>query len=106
MRFGTLWDQLINESIISDGDPFILRMNCEGSELGVISECKEKNLKPLCVIGSLGDVLKIHGTEADNEVRSLFNFLGTPYHYFKGEDPETWYDMISIWKNFATNFKK
>ena len=57
MKFGTLWDQLINESIIYDGDPFMLRMNCEGSELGVISECKEKNLKPLCIIGSLGDVL-------------------------------------------------
>jgi len=106
MKFGALWDQLKNENIIKDGDLFILRMNCEGSELGVISECKEKNLKPLCIIGSLGDVLKIHGEDADNEVMSLLDSMGTPYHYFKGEDPETWYDMISIWRNFAYNFKK
>ena len=101
IKFGVLWDQLIKEKIINEDSPFILRMNSEGSELGVISDCAIKNLKPLCVIGSLGDVIKIHGVDADKKIMNLLFDMGAPYHYFKGEDPGTWYDMISIWKKYT-----
>jgi hypothetical protein len=101
IKFGALWDQLIKEKIINEDSPFILRMNSEGSELGVISDCAIKNLKPLCVIGSLGDVIKIHGVDADKKIMNLLFDMGAPYHYFKGEDPGTWYDMISIWKKYT-----
>ena len=104
IKFGFLWDQLIKEKIINEGDPFILRMNCEGAELGVIDECAKINLKPLCIIGSLGDVLKIHGVDADKKIMELLFEMGTPYHYFKGEDPDTWYNMISIWKKYTDDY--
>jgi len=104
MKFGILWDHLKSENIIKDGDPFILRMNSEGSELGVVSDCAMKNLKPLCIIGSLGDVVKIHGEDANKKIMDLLSEIGTPYHYFKGEVPDTWYDMISIWKNNTDDY--
>jgi len=104
MKFGTLWDQLNNESIINDGDPFMLRMNCEGSELGIIEDCKNKNLKPECIIGSLGDVVKIHGEDADDKAMRLLHEMGTPYYYFKGEVPDTWYNIISIWKKYTDDY--
>ena len=104
IKFGILWDHLKSENILKDEDPFILRMNSEGSELGVISDCAMKNLKPLCVIGSLGDVVKIHGADADEKIMKLLFDIGTPYHYFKGEVPDTWYDMISIWKNYTDDY--
>jgi hypothetical protein len=104
MRFGVIWDQLKSEKIINDEDQFILRMNCEGSELGVISDCQEKQLKPICVIGSLGDVLKIHGVEANNKISDLLSGLGTPYYYFKGELPDTWHAMIEGWERHINVF--
>jgi len=54
-------------------------------------------LKPICVIGSLGDVLKIHGREAEKKINKMLTEMGTPYYYFKGEVPDTWYGMIDIW---------
>ena len=104
IKFGVLWDKLTKENIIKESDDFILRMNCEGSELGVINDCVVKKLKPLCVIGSLGDVGKIHGKNAENNIMELLTTMGTPYYYFKGEDPTTWINMAKSWSFYADKY--
>ena len=106
VKFDLLWDGLVKEGIINSDDPFLLRMNCEGAELGVIEGCLHKGLKPLCIIGSLGDVDKIHGRQAGDKTRKMMDDMGTPYFYFKGDDPSTWYDMIPIWEKYTSIFKK
>lgn len=101
IKFGTLWDELVKENIINENDPFILRMNCEGSEMGIIQECREKKLIPLCIIGSLGDIKKVHGDKLDSEARKILDEMNVPFFYFKGDDPGTWYGMMDIWKHYT-----
>jgi hypothetical protein len=106
LKFDVMWDGLIKEGVIRAEDPFLLRMNCEGAELGVIEACVQKGLKPLCVIGSIGDVDKIHGRQMGDKTRRLIGEMGARYFYFKGDDPATWYDMIPVWEEFAGRFRK
>lgn len=106
LKFDVIWDGLIEEGVISPDDPFLLRMNCEGAELGVIECCAKRNLKPLCVIGSIGDVDKIHGREAGDKTRAIMEAIGAPYFYFKGDDPATWSAMIDVWETYAARFQK
>jgi len=106
LKFGALWDELVRENIVERDAPFLLRMNCEGSELGVLQECKNKNIKPLCVIGSLADVKKIHGEVLGRRLSEVLSELDIPYFYFKGADPSTWYDMIAVWERYASRYLK
>ena len=46
-------------------------MNCEGAELGILEECKNLNIRPHCIIGSIGDVLKIHGDKYEKRMISF-----------------------------------
>lgn len=106
LSFTKIWNELSKMKMVGDSDPFILRMNCEGAELGIIEECKALNIKPQCIIGSIGDVLKIHGEIYEKRMMSLLEELKTPYYYFKGEIPETWFSMIDTWKDQTKNFVK
>lgn len=106
LRFDVIWDGLIKEGVIRADDPFLLRMNCEGAELGVVEACVEKGLKPVHIIGSLADVDKIHGAESGDKTRRLMREMGTPYTYFKGDDPGTWHDMIPVWEQCAAAFRR
>ena len=57
---------LFMRDIISQNDKIIIRMNCEGAELGVVkgaSKLIEEGFNILSVIGSLADVEKIHGAK-------------------------------------------
>jgi hypothetical protein len=105
LKFNVIWDGLVKEGVIKPGAPFLLRMNCEGAELGVIEGCVEKGLRPLCVIGSIGDVDKIHGRQAGDKTRKIMDEMGAPYFYFKGDDPSTWNDMIPVWERYASQFR-
>ena len=102
IKFGILWDELVKENIIEESTPFLLRMNCEGAELGVIEDCRKKKLKPICIIGSLGDIGKIHGKNANSRSESILEEMNIPYFYFKGADPSTWHEMIDIWENYVS----
>jgi hypothetical protein len=101
LKFDVIWNGLIREGIIQEGDPFLLRMNCEGAELGVVECCAQKKIQPLCVIGSIGDVDKIHGKEAGDKTRRMMEQMNAPYFYFKGDDPATWLPMIPVWEKYA-----
>jgi GDP-D-mannose dehydratase len=35
----------------------------------------------------------------------LMGDMGTPYFYFKGDDPATWHDMIDVWERYAGGFR-
>ena len=106
LKFDVIWEGLIKEGVIERGTPFLLRMNCEGAELGVVECCSKNGLKPLCIIGSIGDVDKIHGRESGDRTRHLMKDMNAPYFYFKGDDPATWHDMISVWEGYAAPFRK
>ncbi len=99
LKFSTIWDNLLKED-----DPFLLRMNCEGSELGVMEGCCDRNLKPLCIIGSIADVDKIHGKEIGDKAREIMDEAGIKFYYFKGDDPSTWFDMIEIWDKHTSGY--
>ena len=63
IKLTPLWEELVNSKIINSDSETILRINCEGAELGVLQECKNLGINLKCVIGSLGDIKKIHGFE-------------------------------------------
>ena len=106
LKFDLLWENLIKIGALNTDDPFLLRMNCEGAELGVIEGCLHKGLKPICIIGSIGDVGKIHGKQANDKTREILDEMETPYFYFKGDDPSTWYDMITVWDKYTSSYRK
>ena len=92
-----VWNGLVREGIAAQDSEIILRMNCEGAELGVLKDCENLGLRLKCVIGSIGDVEKIHGRESGDAARKVMQNLGVQYHYFKGDDPATWHDIAAVW---------
>jgi hypothetical protein len=97
LRLSVIWNGLVREGIATPESEVILRMNCEGAELGVLRDCAEAGLHVKCVIGSIGDVEKIHGHESGDAARKIMKKLGVAYHYFKGDDPSTWADIAAVW---------
>ena len=63
-------------------------------------------MNPLCIVGSIGDVAKIHGKAVGDKTHRAMEELNAPYHYFKGDDPDTWLDMIAIWNNYTAPYRK
>lgn len=106
LTFDVIWDGLVKEGVIGKDAPFLLRMNCEGAELGVIETCSSRGLKPACIIGSIADMDKIHGQASGDKTRRLMQDMGAPYFYFKGDDPGTWHDMIDVWEKYTTAYRK
>ncbi len=97
LRLSVIWSGLVREGIAAPESEVILRMNCEGAELGVLRDCEDAGLNLRCVIGSIGDVEKIHGVESADAARKIMKRLGVDYHYFKGDDPSTWHDIAAVW---------
>lgn len=88
---------LFAKDIISQTDKIIIRMNCEGAELGVVkgvSKLIEEGFHVLSVIGSLADVKKIHGVQKYNEMIEILEGHSLDYKFFKGTDVSTW--MLGI----------
>jgi hypothetical protein len=104
LKLEFLWNELIKNSSIDSDSPVLLRMNCEGSELGVLKECEKMNINLLGVIGSLGDIRKIHGQESEDLANKLLIDMKVSYKYFKGDDPETWFDIIPFWDSINKDF--
>jgi len=104
LKLGDLWNEILNLGLVSAESEIILRMNCEGAELGVIKECEQNRLKVKLLIGSIGDIQKIHGDKENTEAYKLMDKLGFQYYYFKGDDPSTWYDVIEPWNSFTSKY--
>jgi hypothetical protein len=105
LRLSVIWNGLLREGIVSTESKVILRMNCEGAELGVLRDCEEAGLHVKCVIGSIGDVEKIHGRESGNAAKHIMKKLDVEYHYFKGDDPSTWHDIAAVWDANTAGFE-
>ena len=105
LKLGVIWEQLIELGLVTSDSEVILRMNCEGAELGVIKECDDMNLNVKLLIGSIGDIQKIHGSSEMEEANRIMKKHGYSYFYFKGDDPSTWGDVITPWRLVTSNFK-
>ena len=105
LRLSLIWNGLIREGIATPESEVILRMNCEGAELGVLRDCEEAGVYVKCVIGSIGDVEKIHGRESGEEARKIMKKLGAEYHYFKGDDPSTWHEIAAVWDSNTIGYE-
>lgn len=93
---------LFKREIISQKDKIIIRMNCEGAELGVVkgaSKLIKEDFNILSVIGSLADVKKIHGAEKYSEMIGILESHSIEYKFFKGTDVSTWSLGIKEVKN-------
>lgn len=105
LRLSVIWNGLVREGIAAPDSEIILRMNCEGAELGVLKDCEDAGLRLKCVIGSIGDVEKIHGRESGDAARKIMKKLGVAYHYFKGDEPSTWADIAAVWDANTIGYK-
>lgn len=86
-------NMLFSKEVISRNDKIIIRMNCEGAELGVIkgvSKLINEGCHILSVMGSLADVKKIHGAEKYDEMIEILKSHSIDYKFFKGTDVSTW----------------
>lgn len=99
VKFKVLVNELFELGIINNHDKVILRMNCEGAELGILRDCLNSKVNVEYVMGSIADIEKVHGNKAKIEGDILLKKLNTSFCYFKGSDPSTWLDAISIWEN-------
>ena len=88
---------LLEAQLIGFDKKIIVRMNCEGAELGVIqgiNRLVNEGFQVKSVIGSLADVKKIHGEDKYNEMLGI-NANQIRYTYFKGTNLNTWQIAIN-----------
>ena len=103
INMSTMLNILKDEFKLNENSEILLRMNCEGVEHDIIKDINKNNLKIKFVLGSLYDVMKIHG---ETEYRNLCSYLdknNITYKYFKFSDPSTWTQSSEIMEKFLTN---
>lgn len=93
---GVIIEHLKAEGLLSSVCKVIVRMNCEGSELAVMREFLKHNIRPLHVLGSIGDIRKKYGLDAEKLMTALLDKYDIDFSYFRGGDPGTWDDALSI----------
>ncbi|MCF8057819.1 MAG: hypothetical protein K9K67_00875 [Bacteriovoracaceae bacterium] len=96
--FDKVINDLHNEDLLAGGDLIVLRMNCEGAELGVVKSLIEKSLCPSLILGSINDVFKKYGQELASELDQMIEGNNIKFCYFKGSDPSTWIKAIEAIK--------
>jgi hypothetical protein len=89
-KFSVFFDLLKSDLDISAEDEVILRVNCEGAELGIVRAIRDSGVRVRAIYGSLADVRKIHGESEYNEMLGILSDLGINYDYFVGSNPSTW----------------
>lgn len=94
-KFSVFFDLLKKHIDITPDDEVILRINCEGAELGIVKAIRESGLMIRSIYGSLADVKKIHGENEYKEMLEILSELGISYHYFVGSNPATWLETFS-----------
>lgn len=89
---------LCSKGVLDKENRIIVRMNCEGAELGVVSgvdRLLQEGYKVVSILGSLADVQKIHGDEAYKKMLEILQNNNLKYVYFKGTDLNTWEDGVA-----------
>jgi len=94
-KFSAFLELLKKDLAISPQDLVILRINCEGAELGIVRALRESGLQVHAICGSLADVRKIHGDDEYKEMLAILSDLGITYHYFVGSNPHTWREAFN-----------
>lgn len=94
IHFSKFLDLLQQDLKISVTDEVILRVNCEGAELGIVRALRDSGLPVKVVYGSLADVRKIHGKKEYAEMLSILAKMGVSYQYFVGSNPATWFAAL------------
>lgn len=93
INFYEFMNLCLKENLISVDDEIVIRMNCEGAELGVIqgvTRLIDEGFKINFILGSLADVKKIHGESTYSEMCLELEKKGIKHFYFKGSDISTW----------------
>jgi hypothetical protein len=94
--FGSVIEKVLEINFIKPEEEVLIRMNCEGSELGVIKELVNRQIVPAGIIGSINDVYKMYGNEVGNNMNKILKNHNINFAYFKGSDPSTWVDAFSV----------
>lgn len=92
------FQSLLNLNIISNENEIILRMNCEGAETDIIKALQKHNFNVKIILGSLGDVKKVHGNDRYQNLLKNLDSNNIVYQYFKGTDPSTWLESFKLLK--------
>lgn len=90
------FQSLLNLNIISNENEIILRMNCEGAETDIIKALQKHNFNIKIILGSLGDVKKVHGNNSYQNLLKNLDSNNIFYKYFKGTDPSTWLESFNL----------
>lgn len=89
---------LSSNGLINKKDKIIVRMNCEGAELGVvkgIDALSQDGYHFVSILGSLADVHKIHGEASYQSMMNILAKNKLNYVYFKGSDLSTWMNGVN-----------
>mgnify|MGYP000008792162 FL=1 len=106
-ELGELLDGLIDIKVLGKECRFILRMNCEGSELGAINSLISRGSEFRHVLGSIADVGKKHGVEVETEMDDIMDKNRVNFAYYKGSDPSTWHTAFDLFESeCSTDTKK
>jgi len=97
--FDKIISELMSEKILDICDEIILRLNCEGAELGVVKSLLDQGIIPSLILGSINDVLKKYGEEVASELNALIEANKIEFFYFKGSDPGTWKSAFKAVEN-------
>lgn len=106
-ELGKLLDGLIDVKVLEKKCRFIVRMNCEGSELAVINSLLSRSSEFRYVLGSIADVGKKHGMEVETEMNDIMDKNRINFTYYKGSDPSTWHTGFDLFElECSTDTKK
>lgn len=95
LKFSAFLELLKKKLIVLPQDLIILRINCEGAELGIVRAIQNSGLHVHAICGSLADVRKIHGEVEYKEMLAILSDLGVDYNYFVGSNPFTWREVFT-----------
>lgn len=90
MKFDYFIDLLKKDFGLSKDNDVLLRMNCEGAELGIVRALHNSDLNVIGIIGSLADVRKIHGEDEYAEMLSILKDMNVWYQYLVASNPNSW----------------
>lgn len=94
MKFDYFVDLLKKDFGLSNDHDVLLRMNCEGTELGIVRALHKSDLNVIGIIGSLADVRKIHGEDEYAEMLSILEDMNVGYQYLVASNPNSWQDAL------------